>query len=52
MGYGAIADAENFRPWLHDARINGEISDFYRGRYRLWRRNQGNGWLACQLVMH
>ncbi|GLI25282.1 hypothetical protein GGQ86_005178 [Xanthobacter flavus] len=34
MGVGAIVDAEDFRPWLHDARINGEIGDFYWGRYR------------------
>lgn len=34
MGFGAIVDAEDFRPWLHDARINGEIGDFYWGRYR------------------
>lgn len=34
MGLGAIVDAEDFRPWLHDARINGEVGDFYWGRYR------------------
>lgn len=34
MGLGAIVDAEDFRPWLHDARINGEFGDFYWGRYR------------------
>uniref|UniRef100_UPI0040487B28 Z1 domain-containing protein n=1 Tax=Yoonia sp. TaxID=2212373 RepID=UPI0040487B28 len=34
MGFGAIVDAEDFRPWLHDARINGEIGDFYWCRYR------------------
>lgn len=34
MGLGAVVDAEDFRPWLHDARINGEIGDFYWGRYR------------------
>lgn len=34
MGLGAIVDSEDFRPWLHDARINGEIGDFYWGRYR------------------
>lgn len=34
MGLGAIVDAEDFQPWLHDARINGEIGDFYWGRYR------------------
>ena len=34
MGLGAIIDAKDFRPWLHDARINGEIRDFYWGRYR------------------
>ncbi|HMZ50871.1 MAG TPA: endonuclease, partial [Candidatus Sumerlaeota bacterium] len=32
--FGAIVDAQDFRPWLHDARINGEIEDFYWGRYR------------------
>jgi len=34
MGFGAIIDAKDFRPWLHDARINGEIGDFYWSRYR------------------
>lgn len=34
MGFGAIVDAEDFRPWLHDAKINGEVRDFYWGRYR------------------
>lgn len=34
MGFGAIVDAEDFRPWLHDAKINGEIGVFYWGRYR------------------
>ncbi|CUW37082.1 Putative Endonuclease [Magnetospirillum sp. XM-1] len=34
MGLGAIVDAQDFRPWLHDARINGEIGDFYWSRYR------------------
>lgn len=34
MGFGAIVDAQDFHPWLHDARINGEIEDFYWGRYR------------------
>ena len=34
MGLGAVVDAEDFRPWLHDARINGEIDDFYWSRYR------------------
>jgi hypothetical protein len=34
MGLGAIVDAEDFCPWLHDARINGEIGEFYWGRYR------------------
>lgn len=34
MGLGAIVDAEDFRPWLNDARINGEIGDFYWSRYR------------------
>jgi len=34
MGLGAIVDAEDFQPWLHDARINGELGDFYWSRYR------------------
>ena len=34
MGLGAIVDAEDFRPWLYDARINGEIGDVYWGRHR------------------
>ena len=34
MGLGAIVDAEDFRPWLHDARIKGEIGEFYWSRYR------------------
>ncbi|MBR0661661.1 Z1 domain-containing protein [Roseomonas oryzicola] len=34
MGLGAIVDAEDFRPWLHDARINGDVDDFYWSRYR------------------
>ena len=34
MGLGAIVDAKDFRPWLHDSRINGEVGDFYWGRYR------------------
>lgn len=34
MGLGAIVDAEDFKPWLHDARINREVGDFYWGRYR------------------
>lgn len=34
MGLGAIVDAEDFRPWLHDARINGEFGEFYWSRYR------------------
>lgn len=34
MGFGAIVDAEDFRPWLHDARINGEVGDYYWSRYR------------------
>ncbi|WP_353848055.1 Z1 domain-containing protein [Accumulibacter sp.] len=34
MGLGAVVDAEDFRPWLHDARINREIGDFYWSRYR------------------
>jgi len=34
MGLGAIVDAEDFHPWLHDARISGKIGDFYWGRYK------------------
>lgn len=34
MGLGAIVDAKEFRPWLYDARINGEIGEFYWSRYR------------------
>src|SRR5688572_24394686 len=34
MGLGAVVDAEDFRPWLHDARSNGEVGDFYWSRYR------------------
>ena len=34
MGLGAIVDAEDFRPWLSDAKINGEVGTFYWGRYR------------------
>lgn len=34
MGLGAVVDAIDFRPWLHDARIKGEIGDFYWSRYR------------------
>lgn len=34
MGLGAIVDAVDFRPWLHDARINSEFGDFYWSRYR------------------
>jgi hypothetical protein len=34
MGLGAVVDAEDFRPWLHDARINGDLEDFYWSRYR------------------
>lgn len=34
MGLGAIVDAEDFQRWLLDARINGEVGDFYWGRYR------------------
>ena len=34
MGLGAVVDAADFRPWLHDARINGQIGDFYWSRYR------------------
>ena len=34
MGLGAIVDAEDYRPWLRDAKISGEIGEFYWGRYR------------------
>lgn len=34
MGLGAIVDVKDFRPWLDDARINGEVGDFYWSRYR------------------
>lgn len=34
MGFGAVVDAKEFRPWLHDARIKGEVGDFYWSRYR------------------
>src|SRR5262249_5652078 len=33
MGFGAIV-AEDFRPWLNDAKINGAIQPFYWDRYR------------------
>ena len=32
MDLGAVIDAKDFRPWLQDAKINGEIGDFYWGR--------------------
>lgn len=41
MGFGAIVDAEDFRPWLHDARINGKVGDFYWSRYRQLLNLQG-----------
>lgn len=34
MGLGAIVDAKEFVRWLTDAKINGEIGDYYWGRYR------------------
>lgn len=34
MGLGAIVDAKEFVRWLSDAKINGEIGDYYWGRYR------------------
>ena len=34
MGFGAIIEEREFRPWLHDARINGDIKAFYWDRYR------------------
>ena len=41
MDLGAVIDAKDFRPWLQDAKINGEIGDFYWGRYRklLFKKN-------------
>lgn len=41
MGLGAIVQSEDFRPWLHDARISGEMSDFYWGRYRRLLQQKG-----------
>lgn len=41
MGLGAVVDAEDFRPWLKDARINGQIGDFYWGRYRMLLAKKG-----------
>lgn len=41
MGLGAIIDTEDFRPWLHDAKINLEIGNFYWGRYRQLLNQQG-----------
>lgn len=41
MGLGAVVDAEDFRPWLKDARINGDIGDFYWGRYRMLLAKKG-----------
>ena len=34
MGLGAVVDSEDFRPWLDDARINGDVGNFYWARYR------------------
>ena len=34
MGLGAIVDATDFKPWLHDAKISGDIGEFYWARYR------------------
>ncbi|MBN8726242.1 MAG: Z1 domain-containing protein [Xanthomonadales bacterium] len=41
MGLGAIVDAEDFQPWLHDTRINGEVGDFYWSRYKELLRLKG-----------
>ncbi|TAK39061.1 MAG: endonuclease [Lysobacteraceae bacterium] len=41
MGLGAIVQSEDFRPWLHDARISGEMSDFYWERYRRLLQQKG-----------
>ncbi|UXN76104.1 hypothetical protein N8D56_25735 (plasmid) [Devosia sp. A8/3-2] len=34
MGLGAIVDASDFKPWLHDAKIGGLIDPYYWDRYR------------------
>jgi hypothetical protein len=34
IGLGAIVDSEDFKPWLADAKIKGNVRDFYWGRYR------------------
>ena len=34
MGLGAIVDAKEFVRWLNDAKINGDVGDYYWGRYR------------------
>ncbi len=41
MGLGAIVDAEDFRPWLQDARINNKVGDYYWGRYRMLLNKKG-----------
>lgn len=41
MGLGAMVDAVDFRPWLKDARINGEVRDYYWGRYRMLLNKNG-----------
>ena len=34
MGLGAVVDAVDFKPWLHSARIAGDVEDVYWSRYR------------------
>ncbi len=34
MGLGAIVDEKDFKPWLNDAKINGDLADFYWARYK------------------
>src|SRR5690606_2439972 len=41
MGLGAIVDAEEYRPWLRDARINGDVGSFYWTRYRALLNKKG-----------
>ncbi len=41
MGFGAIVDSVDFRPWLDDARINGKIDDYYWTRYRQLLNHKG-----------
>lgn len=41
MGFGAVIDAEDYRPWLHDARINGLVKEYYWSRYRKLMNQKG-----------